>query len=160
MALKAGSHGLRPPKRLIERMLHGGSLRVYEYDEKAYMGADEWRRAFEPLALLGLSAPARPEPMCGLVIRVDLVRLQVEEEVVHEVLLEPAVLVSHCVARGNAGTTYCAFVNTTAMLSDVQRSRFGAMTSARLTGVIFVAACVFSSRKSWRKLTTNRTTRR
>jgi hypothetical protein len=46
------------------------------------------------------------------------------------------------------------------MLSDSHRGRFGAITSARFTGVIFVTSCVRASRNSCSKLTTNSTTRR
>lgn len=56
--------------------------------------------------------------------------------------------------------TYWALVKTTAIDSELHRNKFGAITSARLGAVILVIACTFSSRKSCKKLTTNRTTRR
>jgi len=56
--------------------------------------------------------------------------------------------------------TYWALVNTTAIESELQRRRLGAITSARFAGVILVTVCVRSSRKSCKKLITNKTTRR
>jgi hypothetical protein len=64
-----------------------------------------------------------------------------------------------CAVNGKV-VTYKALVHMTAMLSDSHRGRFGDITNARLTGVIFVASCVRASRNSCRKLTTNSTTRR
>ena len=56
--------------------------------------------------------------------------------------------------------THWELVKTTDIESELQRKRFGAITRARLAGVIFVMLCVFSSKNIWRKLTTNSRTRR
>ena len=97
------------------------------------------------------------------IVRVYLVALEVEEQVVYKLLLVPVVK-GECEPReavrrlSYLSSTYCALLNTTAMESELHLNRFGAITSAKFAGVIFVAACILSSKNNCKKLITNNTT--
>lgn len=79
------------------------------------------------------------KPMCWHIIGVNLATLEMQQEVVNENLLIPMSLCVSLDLNPPKDVTHCALVNTTDIESELHRKTFGAMTSARLAGVILVA---------------------
>lgn len=77
--------------------------------------------------------------MAGNVVGIYCVALEVKEQTVHERLFVP-IEASIVMARQPQIITHWAFVKTTAIDSELQRRRFGAITKARFAEVILVTA--------------------
>ena len=98
--------------------------------------------------------------MCRYELRVDYVTTKVHEKIVYESLFIPTIESVHESDEVKQTETYCALVKTTAIDSELHRSKLGAITKAKFGAVILVANCTLSSRKSCRKLITKRITLR